>query len=174
MLQGSPRVLIGGASIAGLSAAAKLASALTSRWWSGDPASTGGLMPTKLTSPVASFNDLRRSSAGLARWGAVAGITVALIGSAAPVAGAVPAAAAASLAGCRIEQALSYSNRDRSIYGSRERMCDNGDATPLDVVLKRNGITVASGRGIVIYHCVGTDPGRFVLFYVGSLTADCT
>jgi hypothetical protein len=93
--------------------------------------------------------------------------------TAATVASAVPAAAATPTGGCRLEASLSFSEFARDVVGSREWVCGN-DTQPLTVVLKRNGVLVASGKGIVTYHCVGTDPGRFVLFYVGALTAACT
>jgi hypothetical protein len=92
----------------------------------------------------------------------------------ASLAGAVPAAATPAFGGCHLEQYLYFSDANRTVVGSREKVCNGTDMEPLTVIIKRNGATVASGKGIAVYHCVGVGQGTFRLLYTNrELTANC-
>jgi hypothetical protein len=90
--------------------------------------------------------------------------SVALTVGSAPAQAEQPAAAGAALVspaspghGCAPAHALRVNEARLVVIGMNEILCENPDnSEDLPVSILRNGETVASGRGTIVYHCTAS------------------
>jgi hypothetical protein len=106
-----------------------------------------------------------RPSAKVARPVALLAGTAA-VGVLAATVAAVPAAAApaSDAAARRCFRATDLSYHNGKVTAIHMFICDDGNDTDLPITLKRNGVTKATGKGIVTYTCKGTAVGTWTSY----------